>query len=139
MRQWGQRLQIVLLVVLGTALVTAATALAQGATPAATPVVVPPPDSAQALYVSLILAATPLVIALVKWLAPRVPKVALPIAAPFVGMLVTVIANYSTGNSLSPMTAALVGLAGVGVREAYDQLSQRWKADGPSTAQTAGG
>ena len=101
------------------ALLTPALVLAQDTAP------VPSPDSLQALALALITAATPMVIALVKWAAPKIPSVYLPFAAPLVGMLVEMLAHVATGVGVAPLVAAFAGLAGVGAREATDQLRKR--------------
>lgn len=104
----------------------AAVALGQDAT--ATPtVVVAAPDREQALYVALITGATPMLIALVKYLAPRIPSVWLPIAGPIVGALISIVGYYGTSAEVSVIVAAFAGIAGVGLREAYDQIKQRLK------------
>ena len=108
------------------ALLVAVAALAQDASPTPT-IVVPAPDSTQALAITLIAALAPVVIALVKYLVPKIPTVWLPFAAPIAGMLIDVLAQFVGSAGVSPLVAAFAGLAGVGVREAVDQVKQRIK------------
>lgn len=103
---------------IGAAVVLAASAaFAQGDAPA--------PDSAQALLIGLITAATPVVIAAVKWGVPRIPTVWLPVLAPCVGAVVEVLAYAASGTGVPTWAAATAGLAGVGLRELVDQVKQR--------------
>lgn len=118
------RMRLLGALVLVALLIFVTAALAQD--PAATPpIVVPAPDSLQALLIAVLTAAPPMVIAVVRWAAPRIPSVALPVAAPFVGMLISVVAYYSTGTEVSVLVAAFAGVAGIGLRELYDQLMKR--------------
>jgi hypothetical protein len=65
----------------------------------------------------------PLVIALVKKFQPQIPSWVLPLAAPVLGVVIDVINSYALGQANNLIVAALLGLAGVGVREIKDQLT----------------
>lgn len=66
--------------------------------------------------------AVPLLIAGVKYIAPKIPTWLLPILAPILGAVLTIITNYTAGATGNVLVAAVLGLAGVGVREIIDQL-----------------
>lgn len=71
---------------------------------------------------AVIVAVTPLVIAAMKWIAPKVPSRIIPVLAPAIGAAVSILGHY-TGIWTGDATAgALLGMAGVGLREMYDQL-----------------
>lgn len=63
----------------------------------------------------------PLLVAGLKWLWPRVPNKLLPVLCPILGALIDVIANGTIGTGT--VWGAALGSAGVGLREAFDQLS----------------
>lgn len=67
---------------------------------------------------------TPLIIAGVKMLVPRIPRAWLPVIAPVVGCALDVIAHFATGSALNPTVALVLGAAGVGLREVVDQVKQ---------------
>jgi len=72
---------------------------------------------------ALIPVAVPLVIAGIKLLLPRVPKVWLPVLAPVLGAIAEVVVNYSTqGHTDAPWLGSALGAAGVGLREIADQV-----------------
>lgn len=76
-------------------------------------------DSLQAAIPVLV----PVLVALVKALLPRIPKVWLPIIATLLGALLDIgnqlVASGTLGN---PVVGAGLGLAGIGVREVIDQI-----------------
>lgn len=71
---------------------------------------------------ALIPVLTPLIIAGVKMLLPRIPKMWLPLAAPVVGLLIDLVSHFALQTELSPMAALALGAAGVGLREAQKQV-----------------
>lgn len=77
------------------------------------------------LILKLIPLIVPLLIASLKFIIPKIPGWALPIAAPALGALVDYIAALATDNAASPVLAALLGSAGVGIRELLDQIKQK--------------
>lgn len=79
----------------------------------------------------LIPVLTPLIIAGVKLLVPKIPGAWLPVLAPVLGLVLDLISHFTTGSNLNVWLAAGLGLAGVGVREAVDQVS---KAGAPKPA-----
>lgn len=64
----------------------------------------------------------PLVIAGMKQILPKIPSVFLPIIAPILGVVIALISAAATAHSSNLYLAAVLGLAGVGVREVKDQL-----------------
>lgn len=65
----------------------------------------------------------PLIIAGVKKFSPSIPSYLLPIIAPVLGMLIDLVNSFSSAHQSNLLIAALLGLAGVGVREVKDQLA----------------
>jgi len=71
----------------------------------------------------LIPALVPVAIAMLKLMIPGIPKPWLPVLAPLLGGLLdagTAYAGISSG--ANPLVGALLGSAGVGLREIVDQL-----------------
>jgi hypothetical protein len=71
---------------------------------------------------SLIAVITPLLIAGIKLLVPKIPRVWLPILAPLLGVLLEWIAHLATGATLNVWAGVALGAAGVGLREAVTQI-----------------
>jgi hypothetical protein len=94
--------------------------------PTVTPAAVPAAPAAQPLtWVQAVIAfTTPLVIAGVKLVVPRIPRLWLPFLAPVVGLLIDVVAHLSAGTALNPTVALALGAAGVGLREAVNQIKK---------------
>jgi len=66
----------------------------------------------------------PLLIVLAKLAIAKLPKWSLPILAMVLGVLLDVLNGLVTGTTLGPMWGAILGFAGVGVREIVDQLKK---------------
>ena len=62
---------------------------------------------------------TPLVIAGIKQLVTQLPKALVPILAPIIGALAAALSGAT-----DPVSGAALGLAGIGVREVFDQTKQ---------------
>ena len=78
-------------------------------------------DTINAIGMPLIAALVPLVVAFIRRMLPSIPKSLLPILAAVVGPVVDqLLALIPTMNAIG-WQAALLGLAGVGVREVFDQ------------------
>lgn len=94
-------------------------------------IAVPPPPPADShlssLLMLLIPVLVPLIVALGKFIVPKVPTWMLPIIAPALGALLDFLTSLATGSTANPMIGALLGSAGVGVRELIDQVSGRMK------------
>lgn len=79
--------------------------------------------------------AVPLVVSLFKLIWPKVPKATLPFLCPVLGALIDVAASGTVG--IGTAWGALLGTAGIGLREAYDQTvgaeGQKRRADGGSS------
>lgn len=93
-----------------------------------TPPVPTPPAST--LLLTIIPLLVPIVVAIGKSLLPKVPTWVLPILAPALGALIDYLGSLATGAAASPVIAAALGSAGVGLREIVDQIKQRL-VDGP--------
>ena len=91
------------------------------------PVVVlaPPAMQLQNLLLLIIPILVPLLIAVGKWAIPSIPSWALPIVAPALGALADWLLALAAGTAVNPLVGALLGSAGVGVRELVDQTKSR--------------
>jgi len=76
------------------------------------------------LVQAIVTLGTPAVIAGVKLLVPRIKPVWLPLAAPVIGLLVTLASNYAGSPEVSPLAGAVAGGLGVWLREAADQIKK---------------
>lgn len=76
------------------------------------------------LLPALLSVVSPLVVAGVKAVAPKVPKVLLPLASVAVGTAGAVAADYVTGSSVGALGGAAAGAIGVAVREVVDQAQK---------------
>lgn len=75
--------------------------------------------------VLLIPIVVPLLIAALKNFIPKLPVWTLPIIAPALGALIDWIMQLSGMNTSGAITGALLGSAGVGIRELQNQVAQR--------------
>jgi len=75
----------------------------------------------------LIPVLVPLLVAIGKWAVPRMPAWILPIVAPALGALIDFLSAWATGAAANPVVGALLGSAGVGIREIVDQVKGRIK------------
>lgn len=73
----------------------------------------------------LIPVLTPMIIGLVKLSIRRVPREFLPVLAAILGILLDCLARLSGYEGVGIGYGAMLGLAGVGVREALDQAHKR--------------
>lgn len=78
--------------------------------------------TAQVLVTYLTPIIVPLIIAGVKAVQPKIPTFVLPLIAPIFGVLIDIINSYVNNSHPSLLIAAILGLAGVGIREVVDQL-----------------
>lgn len=76
------------------------------------------------LLKGLIPVLTPLVIAAVRVGLPKVPSKYYPLLAAVIGIALDVVAHFAVGTQLAPLVGFALGLAGVGLREAKDQLAK---------------
>lgn len=76
-------------------------------------------DLAQSLVIAIVPVLTPIVISLLKRFVEQIPTQFLPILAPVIGMVITGIAEGFGIDSAT--TGAVLGSAGVGVREIVNQ------------------
>jgi len=76
-----------------------------------------------ALLMPLVTAAVPIVLAVVRKVAAKIPTWVIPIAAPFLGASIDVLL-YQVGvyGQQQPLVGAFFGMAGVGLREIVDQM-----------------
>lgn len=75
-------------------------------------------------WAALIIAITPFIVAGIKLLAPKMPTKLLPVIAAVTGLALTLPAHYLAGIDVNWWQGLLLGIAGVGLRELYDQLKQ---------------
>jgi hypothetical protein len=83
-----------------------------------------PPTSAISPWMALIPLAVPVLIALLKMVVPSLPGVWLPLLAPLLGAAADIFLHYAGVSTLGPTWGALLGSAGVGLREIQDQVRQ---------------
>lgn len=74
---------------------------------------------------SLIPVLVPVLIALAKMAVPKIPAVWLPVIAPVLGAGIELLGHFAGVSSGNPLVSAVLGSAGVGVREIFDQVKQR--------------
>lgn len=92
----------------------------------------PTPPMAGSPLDALIPFVVPVALALLKHFMGRVPAWLLPVLAPILGAGADILIFYGSGQQtgFNPVLGAMLGSAGVGVREAVDQAKSRIK-DGP--------
>jgi hypothetical protein len=104
------------------------------ATAAGTATATPAPTATNTLILTLIPVLVPLIVALAKWGVPKLPTWILPILAPALGAALDYLSTLATGSAANPAVGALLGSAGVGLREVVDQVKGRLKDGGPPAA-----
>jgi hypothetical protein len=72
----------------------------------------------------LLMALTPLVLACLKLLVPRVPKLFLPLLAPVVGVGLDYVMGLAGATTNGTLAAAVYSASGVWLREVYDQVKK---------------
>ncbi len=77
------------------------------------------------LLLALVPILTPIIITVLKWAVPKIPAVAIPLAAPLLGMAIDWLSTLATHGTANPLLAAIAGAAGTGVYEAQKQLRQQ--------------
>lgn len=114
-----------LLVLLSFALVLAAVFPAWAALPeASAPADSGVPASLGNWFDSLIPVLAPLLVALIKTVIPRVPKPLLPLLATGLGVGLDYLGQAAGLSASNPILGAVLGAAGVGLREALDQTKK---------------
>lgn len=83
-----------------------------------------PPANALEWTNLIITVLTPLVIAAIKLVVPRIPKVALPFIAPVVGVLLDQLAGAMTAYEANLVLGAVAGGLGVWLREITNQTKK---------------
>ena len=83
-----------------------------------------PAPASPSPFTALIPLAVPVVIALLKNVMPKIPGVWLPILAPLLGAGADIVMHFAGVSTLGPLWGAVLGSAGVGLRELQDQLKQ---------------
>jgi len=92
-----------------------------------TPPVLPPGaehTSLAQLWFFGVAAVTPLIIAGVKYVAPKIPAVLLPCASPLIGILLGIGLNALGAANLSWVDMGIAGGLGVTIREIVDQATK---------------
>ena len=82
------------------------------------------PSASPSPFTALIPLAVPVFIAVLKAFIPNIPGVWLPIIAPVLGAAADIVMHYASVSTLGPLWGAVMGSAGVGLRELQDQLKQ---------------
>lgn len=85
----------------------------------------PSADSGLGLLVTLIPIVVPLIVAALKWAFAKLPTWSLPILATALGALLNYVLTISGQPHTNIVTAALLGAAGVGLREVVDQVKSK--------------
>lgn len=102
--------------------------LAQIDAPAAAPsdatAITTPEASTLSWQQAIIPLLTPILVAGIKKVLPKIPSVWIPVIAATLGAVGSVIDHFATGATLNMWLGVGLGLAGVGVREATKQLKQ---------------
>lgn len=80
---------------------------------------------------------TPLILAVAKKVAPRIPSKAIPIAAPAIGAVLAGIGAIGANNPSNLAMGAVLGMAGVCVREIKDQIMPAKNGGWSDTGDTA--
>ena len=75
------------------------------------------------LFSMLIPLVVPLAIFGLKSIWDKIPKALLPILGPVLGAIADMLLQYSGASTFGPQWGAVLGAAGVGLREIYDQVS----------------
>lgn len=89
----------------------------------------PAPAESGNWLLTIIPIIVPGIIALIKWAIPSVPKAFLPILAPILGAAIDLLGHFAgLAGTGTGMTGAILGAAGVAVREAYDQTRKALSA-----------
>ncbi len=76
------------------------------------------------VWTALIPLIVPVAIMLLKTFLPKLPTVALPILAPILGAGADIALHFAGVPSVGAVWGAVLGSAGVGLREIADQLKQ---------------
>lgn len=81
-------------------------------------------DFVNAIAEPLIAVVVPVVIAGIKLAWDRIPKFLLPVVAPFLGIAADFVISWGASVPMMGWKAALLGMAGVGLREVVDQVKR---------------
>ena len=74
-------------------------------------------------WVTLMLpVVVPVLLALVRLVVPKIPKVAIPVLAPVLGAALEILGYYGGLTNGNPIAGAIYGGLGVLVREVVDQI-----------------
>lgn len=84
-------------------------------------------DLINSIGLPIIAAVVPIVVAGFKKLLPSVPPFLIPILAAIIGPGGAVLVSWLSGIEANGWVLALLGVAGVGIRELFDQLGKAIK------------
>lgn len=76
-------------------------------------------------WIALIPLVVPVLLAVLRVLAPKIPKVLLPILAPLLGAGADIALHYAGVSTMGVVWGAVLGSAGVGLRELADQIRKQ--------------
>ena len=96
------------------------------------------PSALGSTWATLITALTPFIVAGIKWVIPKMPTKLIPLIAGVIGLALALGAHYFIGLDVNWWQGVLLGIAGVGLRELYDQLKQKTHTVAENDAITAG-
>ncbi len=100
----------------------AATAVATGPATLTDEIAAPAAASSLTLVQGLTALVVPVIVYAVRKVAPALPKLWLPVIAASLGALAEAISAFAGGHTTNVLLGVVLGLAGVGVREATKQL-----------------
>ena len=78
-------------------------------------------------WAALIIAITPILVAAIKAIAPRIPTWLVPISASLIGCVLAFAGSYFAGVDVNWWQGLLLGLGGVGLREILNQIAKPHK------------
>lgn len=122
MKQTHRFLKLIVLFALTLGICFAAAAQGTNAPPVLTPGT---PAVTAVPWASLMIPVlVPIVLAVLKAFLPKLPSAVFPILAPLLGAGIDIIQYYVGLPTVSTLTASMLGLAGVGLREIQDQAKK---------------
>ena len=67
---------------------------------------------------------TPMIIAVIKWGAPKIPKAILPVLCPIIGAALDIVGYYAGITPGTGIAGAVLGASGLWLRELIDQVGK---------------
>jgi len=88
----------------------------------------------EGMWQYIIAIVTPFIVGGIKMIAPKIPKVLLPVSTPFVGLAVGFALNALAGANLDALTMAKMGGLAVLIRETWSQTLKSIPPSGSAPA-----